>query len=83
MYIDKEGYAKESCQLLFDYGFLELGLRKIWSELYEFDNRKIDLYQELGMEIDGTLRSQYYYNGKWWDSKLLSILDEEWKKEGK
>ncbi len=80
VYIDKEGYAKESCELLFDYGFLELGLRKIWSELYEFDERKIALYQELGMQIDGTLRSQYYYNGRWWDSKLLSILEEEWKK---
>mgnify|MGYP002511095869 CR=1 FL=1 len=78
IYIDEEGYAKESCNLLFDYGFLELGLEKIWSELYEFDNRKINLYQELGMQIDGVLRNQYYYGGKWWNSKMLSILREEW-----
>ncbi|MEY8333926.1 GNAT family protein [Lachnospiraceae bacterium 47-T17] len=78
-YIDSEGYAEESCRLLFDYGFLELGLEKIWSELYEFDEKKITLYRKLGMAIDGTLRRQYYYDGKWWDSRLLSILSEEWK----
>ena len=79
LYIDELGYAKESCELLFDYGFKELGLEKIWSELYEFDYRKINLYQELGMQIDGTFRNQYFYDGKWWDSKLLAILSGEWK----
>lgn len=78
LYIDDTGYAEESCRLLFDYGFLELGLEKIWSELYEFDQKKITLYQKLGMQVDGTLRNQYYYDGKWWDSKLLSILHKEW-----
>lgn len=78
-YIDNMGYAEESCQLLFDYGFLELGLEKIWSELYEFDSKKIELYQKLGMQIDGTLRKQYFYDGKWWDSKIFSILKEEWR----
>lgn len=78
-YIDDKGYAKESCQLLFDYGFLELGLEKIWSELYEFDSKKISLYQQLGMQLDGTLRNQYYYDGKWWNSKIFSILNADWK----
>ena len=59
--------------------FLELGLEKIWTELYEFDDRKLRLYQKLGMQIDGNLRRQYYYDGKWWDSKMLSILADEWK----
>ena len=78
-YIDNMGYARESCELLFTYGFKELGMQKIWSELYEFDTRKIELYQKLGMQIDGTFRNQYFYDGKWWDSKLLAILSAEWK----
>ena len=78
VYIDNLGFAEESCRLLFDYGFLELGLEKIWSELYEFDDKKIALDQKLGMQIDGTLRNQYFYNGKWWNSKILSILKDDW-----
>lgn len=81
LYIDDIGYAKEGCSLLFDYGFGQLGLEKIWSELYEFDDKKISLYQELGMKIDGILRNQYYYCGKWWNSKILSILKCEWRIE--
>lgn len=31
-YIGKEEIAWEGCKLLFDYGFKELGLKKIWTE---------------------------------------------------
>lgn len=80
-YIDQEGYAKESCKLLFKYGFNELGLKKIWTEIYEFDNSKNDLYRSLGFHEDGRLRKQYFYNGKWWDSFLLSLLSDEYKSD--
>lgn len=77
-YIDDEGIAEESCQLLFDYGFKELGLRKIWTEIYEFDNAKLNLYQKYGFHKDGVLRSQYFYDGKWWNSYMLSLLNCEY-----
>lgn len=76
-YIDDNGYAKESCELLFKYGFKELGLQKIWTEIYEFDNKKYNLYHQLGFHDDGLLRNQYYYDGKWWNSYILSLLQNE------
>ncbi len=79
-YIDDKGYAKESCELLFDYGFFQLGLNKIWTEIYEFDNKKKELYDDLGFEEDGRLRQNYFYDGKWWDSLILSILQEDYRK---
>ena len=79
VYIDENGLAEESCKLLFDYGFKELGLQKIWTEIYSFDEKKLNLYRKLGMQIDGVLRNQYFYDGKWWNSNMLSILTEEWK----
>lgn len=77
-YIDGEGIAEESCRLLFEYGFNELGLNKIWTEIYEFDDKKYDLYKKLGFNEDGFLRKQYFYEGKWWGSYLLSLLSEEY-----
>lgn len=77
-YIDENGYAEESCKLLFDYGFKELGLNKIWTEIYEFDTKKYILYHKLGFQKDGVLREQYYYNGRYWNSNLLSLLHREW-----
>lgn len=80
-YIDTVGYAEESCRLLFTYGFQELGLEKIWTEIYEFDDPKFTLYQKLGFHQDGMLRKQYLYNGKFWDSRMLSLLREEFIKD--
>lgn len=79
-YIDQEGYAEEACALLFNYGFLELGLEKIWTEIYCFDEKKMNLYKKLGFSIDGELRNQYFYDGKWWNSYMLSLLSGEWRK---
>ncbi len=78
IYIDDEGIAEESCKLLFDYGFHELGLNKIWTELYEFDYKKIDLYKKLGFQEDGFLRKQYFYERRWWGAYILSLLNEEY-----
>ena len=75
-YIDEEGYAEESCSLLFDYGFNELCLNKVWTEIYEFDD-KTALYDMFGFKQDGLLRQNYWYDGKWWDSRMLSLLSDE------
>jgi hypothetical protein len=78
-YIDNKGIAEESCRILFDYGFSELSLNKIWTEIYEFDLKKYDLYCRLGFQKDGFLREQYFYDGKWWGSYILSLLQKDWK----
>lgn len=75
LYIDDEGIAKEACHLLFDYGFNELNLHKVWTELYEYDNKKIEFYtKEFGFNRDGVLRDNHYMDGKWWDSYIYSLI---------
>ncbi len=78
VYIDETGIAEESCRLLFNYGFNEIGLNKIWTEIYEFDEKKYNLYKKLGFFQDGLLREQYFYEGKWWNSMILSLLSKEY-----
>lgn len=63
VYIDNDGIAEESCRLLFGYAFGELGLNKIWTEIYEFDKKKYNLYNSLGFCKDGFLRKHYFYEG--------------------
>lgn len=62
----------------YDYSFKELGLQKIWTEIYVFDKQKYILFMKLGFHVGGELRNQYFYDGKWWNSYMLSILAEEW-----
>lgn len=79
-YIDEGGYAEESCRLLLDYGFNELCLNKVWTEIYSFDDKKKKLYDKLGLKVDGVLRENYFYERKYWDSYILSILNYDWRK---
>ena len=77
-YIDDEGIAKEACNLLFGYGFSELNLHKIWTELYEYDAMKIEFYMStFGFKKDGILRDNHFMDGKWWGSWMLSLLENE------
>lgn len=81
-YIDKKGYAHESCALLFQYGFDQLGLNKIWTEIYEFDYQKKELYEQLGLKVDGVLRENYFYDGRWWNSLIYSVTASDYHMKG-
>ena len=79
-YIDDKGYAEDACKILLNYGFKELCLNKVWTEIYEFDKKKQKLYDKLGFQQDGLLRENYFYNGRWWGSRILSLLAREYLK---
>jgi RimJ/RimL family protein N-acetyltransferase len=78
-YIDEEGYAEEACRLLLGYGFHELTLNKVWTEIYVFDEKKKVLYDKFGFHQDGLLRQNYFFDGNWWDSRILSLLVDEFR----
>jgi RimJ/RimL family protein N-acetyltransferase len=78
-YIDDK-YAKEATQLLLNYGYNQLNLNKVWMELYEYDTAKIDFFtKEFNFKVDGKLRQNCFYDGKYWDSYIISLLAEEYK----
>ena len=80
VYIDDYGYAEDACKILFKYGFDELNLNKIWTEIYEFDDKKYALYNKFGFKQDGLLRENYFYNGVWWNSRIMTLLAREYKR---
>ena len=81
-YIDNFGYSKESIMLLIDYGFNYLNLNKIWMELYEFDSKKIEIFQnQFNFKIDGKLRQNCFHNGNYYDSYIISLLKQDIKIE--
>ena len=78
MYIDSYGIAEEAASLLIDYGFKNLNLHKIWMELYEFDNQKIQFFtKKFNFKQDGLLRDNCFENGKYWDSLIISLLKKD------
>lgn len=73
-----QGIGKEALTMLFDYGFREMNLHKIWAEVYT-NNSALKVYTNgLGMHVDGLLRHTQFSDGKYLDSTMLSILEDEW-----
>lgn len=85
IYVDeaKEGLAWESMQVLFQYAFEELNLHRIWTEIYTIDKKKRELFERFGMKLDGVLRGTYFYKGKFINSYIYSILQNEFLNKNK
>lgn len=80
LYID-DLFAKDATNLLLSYGFNKLNLNKIWMELYEFDDKKINFFtKKYNFEVDGKLRQNCFEDGKYFDSFIISLLKSDFKK---
>jgi hypothetical protein len=80
-YIDDEGYAEEAARLLLEYGFKTINLHKVWTELYDFDAKKIGfLTKKLNFSRDGLLRDNCFEGGEYHDSHIYSLLESEYLK---
>ena len=72
-----EKYAPTAFKLILDYGFNKLNMNKLWAEIYEIDSKKLNFFKSNGFDIDATLRDHYYYEGKFYNSHILSLLKKD------
>lgn len=73
-----KGYGKEAIELILDFGFSHLNMRKIYCTTYNDNDRALGLYESVGFLRDGVLRQHIFRHGKFIDLILLSILSTEW-----
>jgi RimJ/RimL family protein N-acetyltransferase len=73
VYID-EVFAPDAGKLLMDFGFAQLGLHRIWAEIYHTDAAKIALFPTLGLIPEGRHRHTAWKDGQWVDSLFFARL---------
>jgi len=76
LYIDDK-YAPDAGLIMAHYAFEELGLHRVWAEIYEFDELKKKFFENLGFKLDGRHRETHWSEGKWHDSLFYSLLENE------
>lgn len=76
------GFGSDALRQLCRYGFDELNLNKIWCEVYS-NNASLEMYRHIGFVDEGILRENYYCDGKYWDSFVLSMLKKEYESKYK
>ncbi|RJP80152.1 MAG: N-acetyltransferase [Candidatus Zixiibacteriota bacterium] len=72
------GYATEAGRALLEYGFRTLGLHRIYAETLVENRAAVRLAVRLGMQEEGVLRQNRWFRGRWWDTIILAVLEEEW-----
>ncbi len=79
-----QGYGSESKMLLLDYAFNTLNLRKICSNIYDFNPRSKRAQEKCGYVLEGVRKAHKYRNGRYADEYNMAVFKETflplWKK---
>jgi RimJ/RimL family protein N-acetyltransferase len=68
----------EIIPLLLEYGFVELGLNRIYLYTLNNNERARKVYTRNYFKYEGTLRSHYFCVGDYQDLQVMSIIRDEW-----
>ncbi|MGD8794181.1 MAG: GNAT family protein [Anaerolineae bacterium] len=73
-----QGYATEAAGAMVRLGFEELDLHRIraWTVAENAASRRV--LEKLGFRLEGLLRENRWFKGRWWDTALYGILESEW-----
>ena len=72
------GYATEAARALADFGFNELGLSRISSRCIAENAASARVLERLSFKLEGRLRRNEFFKGRWWDTLLYALLKDEW-----
>lgn len=72
------GYATEAAQALLRFGFNDLGLHRVWGHCVADNVASWRVMEKLGMRCEGRLRENRWFKGRWWDTMVCAILEDEW-----
>ncbi|WP_261134448.1 GNAT family N-acetyltransferase [Bacillus sp. Marseille-Q3570] len=76
-----KGYVTEALEKLIDIGFNEFDLIRIEGMCMHTNKASEKVMKKLGMTYEGTLRSDVFVKGNSYDSKVYSILKNEFAKK--
>lgn len=76
-----QGYATEAAQTVVNLGFTEFGLHRISSWCLADNVGSARVLEKVGMTWEGRLRENEVFKGRYWDTLLYAILEDEWREK--
>ena len=73
------GYATEAALVMVKYGFNSHHLHRIWSWCIAENRASARVLEKVGMRLEGRLRENEYFKGRWWDTRMYGMLESEWR----
>jgi RimJ/RimL family protein N-acetyltransferase len=72
-----QGYATEAARAIVRFGFVELGLHRIWSWCIADNVGSARVLEKVGMQLEGRQRHKDRFKGRWWDRLLYAMLEDK------
>lgn len=73
------GCGTEATHLMLDYGFGILNLHRIELDVYTINPRAVHVYEKAGFVKEGVKRQNWYYNHQYYDSIVMSMLEDDYR----
>jgi len=74
-----KGYGSEAIALALNYGFGMMNLHRIELDVLESNERATHVYKKLGFKVEGIKRHATYFNHKYHNFIIMSILEDEFR----
>jgi RimJ/RimL family protein N-acetyltransferase len=75
-----KGCGTEAMQILHSFIFNQININKVRLNVYSFNERAIKSYDKCGFKKEGVLRQEIFRDGKYYDTIVMGLLREEYKK---
>lgn len=76
-YIDSHGYSDHALNILCNLGFIDFGLRKIWTDIIDYDEKKQKLLERHGFKKVKTLKRRYLKGISYRNAYLYEKLNKK------
>jgi RimJ/RimL family protein N-acetyltransferase len=74
-----QGLAREALNLIIQFGFKNLELKRIQARVLHKNNQTQELLKKVGFKLEGRLRRKTHFKNKWYDDLIYGILREEYR----
>jgi RimJ/RimL family protein N-acetyltransferase len=64
--------------LFMDWLFQALPFRKVYHEVFRYNERVVQMSRKLGLVEEGVLKADRFWNGAYWDLHIFALYREAW-----
>jgi RimJ/RimL family protein N-acetyltransferase len=75
-----KGYGTEATKWAVDWAFNYAGVHRIELWSFSYNKAAIRLWEKLGFKLEGKKRENVWFQRRWFDTALYSILEQEWER---
>lgn len=75
-----KGIARDLECSMYDYVFYRLNLNKLVSEVFEFNEKVVQIHEKFGSKVEGCLKDHILKNGEYYNVITMGVTEREWRK---